>query len=105
MKKIIIAFDCDGTLIKTEPYGQCNYIPNHRIVNLLKILYTFKNVKIIVWSGGGKDHAERTVEELELKKYIKGIYDKADCDLDVDIAIDDQHSFNLGKLNLIVKEK
>lgn len=105
MKKIIIAFDCDGTLIKSEPYWQCNYIANYRIVNLLKILYTFKNIKIIVWSWGWKEHAEKTVEELELKKFVKWIFDKADCDLEVDIAIDDQHSFNLWKMNLIVKEK
>ena len=105
MQKIIIAFDCDWTLIKAEPYGQCNYIPNYRIVNLLKILSTFKNIKIIVWSGGGKEHAERTVQELELKKNIKWVYDKAECDLKVDIAIDDIHICDLWKFNLIVREK
>lgn len=105
MEKIVIAFDCDWTLIKTEPYWQCNYIANQRIVTLLKILSSFKNVKIIVWSWWWKEHATRTVEELELKKFVKWIYSKNDCDIKVDIAIDDIHKCDLWKINLIVKEK
>ena len=49
MKKVAICFDVDGTLI-SEPYEE-----NRQTVDLLFSLLwqPFKNVDIIVWSGGG----------------------------------------------------
>ena len=110
MKKIIIAFDVDWTLIKSEPYWECNYIPNNRICHLLEILYSFKNVKIIVWSWWGKKHSERAVEVCNLTKFVSKnkCYSKDWQDkptFSIDIAIDDIHKCDLWNINLIVKEK
>ena len=119
MKKTIIAFDVDGTLIKNEPHWECNYIPNNRICHLLEILSWFKNIKIVVWSWGGKEHAERAVRECNLEKFVSKnrCYSKNHLwkdgdgnhifkpDFTPDIAIDDIQACNLWLLNLIVKEK
>lgn len=110
MKKTTIAFDVDGTLIDSE--GHTNW----RIVDLLRTLASFKNVEIHVWSGGGQDYAEMWVRKLDIKKYVKkcwaknhlGIVDgkhQFDPELVPDIAIDDIQDCQLGKLNLIVREK
>ena len=104
MKKIIIAFDCDGTLIRNG--GNKEDIANERIVELVKILHSFKNVYIIVWSGGGKDYAQRWVRLLRLDDYVDKIASKTEWkELDVDIAVDDIQDTAIGHINLIVREK
>ena len=117
MKKITIAFDCDGTLITTESADNQKIVPNERIRTLLVALASFKNVKIIVWSGGGEMWARQVVRELGLTKYVDkimakniiGIDDEGHpiitADITPDIAIDDMHRCELGILNLIVNEK
>jgi len=127
MKKVIIAFDIDGTLrdnTKFEPRA------NERIRSLLVTLASFKNTHIIVWSGGGELYARQIVNAFGLKDYVDGYADKqwqavGDCvggngageqcvddshnhfgtELQPDIAIDDMQKFSLGKINLIVREK
>lgn len=111
MKKVIIAFDVDGTLIDSE--GNTNW----RITELLRLLSRFKNTEIVVWSGGGKSYAEMIVRKLGLEKYVKRCEDKNhlgkdeagkhvfDPDLKPDIAIDDIQACELGSINLIVREK
>lgn len=54
MKQITIAFDCDGTLLNNTKQDM---VANERIRTLLVILSSFKNVRIIVWSGGGELYA------------------------------------------------
>lgn len=110
MKKITIAFDVDGTLIDHEGHV------NRRIVDLLITLSSFKNTQILVWSGGGKDYAEMWVRKLDIEKYVKACYSKNhlgevngthrfDPVVVPDIAIDDIQACELGRLNLIVREK
>lgn len=113
MKKVVIAFDVDGTLINDRDEQNIN------IVNLLITLAGFKNVQIIVWSGGGVDYAEMWVRRLGLTKYVKRCYSKNhrkpedqaveqhifEPEIVPDIAIDDIHHCELGRLNLIVREK
>lgn len=111
MKKIVVAFDVDGTLIDSE--GNTNW----RITELLRILSRFKNIEIIVWSGGGKDYAEMIVRKLDLTKYVKRCESKNlvettsegkhmfEPTLRPDIAIDDIQDCELGMINLIVREK
>lgn len=111
MKKVTIAFDVDGTLIDSD--GNTNW----RITELLRILSRFKNVDIVVWSGGGKSYAEMIVRHLKLEKYVKRCEDKNHLGKDEsgkhifepsfkpDIAIDDIQACELGSLNLIVREK
>lgn len=111
MKKVTIAFDVDGTLIDSD--GNTNW----RITELLRTLSKFKNVNIIVWSGGGKSYAEMIVRHLGLEKYVKACYAKNhlgkddsgkhlfDPEITPDIAIDDIQDCNLGLVNLIVRNK
>lgn len=120
MKKIIIAFDIDGTLIRNDSNNDMDGgtpIANERIRTLLIILASFKNVKIMVWSGGGELYAHQVCSSLGIRKYIdifksknlietnkngKHIFEPG---IVPDIAIDDIQDCELGFLNLIVKEK
>lgn len=116
MKETIIAFDIDGTLLNNEgipPETPVHMKPRHgvnlEIVMLLQILSKFKNTKIYVWSGGGKDYAEGICREYGFDKYVHRCFGKAEYDETisghVDIAIDDMHACELGDKNLIVKAK
>ena len=62
MKEIVIAFDCDGTLLKST--DQRTIAPADHIRTLLITLSQFKNTKIVVWSGGGPAYARRVAEAL-----------------------------------------
>lgn len=116
MKKIRIAFDCDGTLITADSAEKRQIVANERIRSLLVTLASFKNIEIIVWSGSGEMWAHQVVRELGLSKYVKKIMAKnvigrdendrpiITADIEPDIAIDDIHACELGKLNLIVDE-
>jgi beta-phosphoglucomutase-like phosphatase (HAD superfamily) len=100
MRKITIAFDVDGTLIDT------NGFMNIGVVNLLILLRGFKNVRIVVWSGGGADYARHHAERLGIDKHIHKFAGKLDSPrLEPDIAIDDIQDTALGNINLIVREK
>lgn len=116
MKKVVIAFDVDGTLIENGATNKWNMKPNLRILRLLEALATFKNVEIVVWSGGGKQWADDAVEILDLSHIVKKTYDKNhkgvvdgkhvfEPEIIPDIAIDDIQACELGVLNLIVREK
>lgn len=102
MKTIKIAFDVDGTL-------RCNCTetcqdPNERIVLLFKILSRMKNSEMYVWSGGGADYASRFAGKFGLNVKESHCIGKVNAPK-MDIAIDDIQDFELGKLNLIVREK
>ncbi len=128
MKQLLIAFDVDGTLRNNggEPYGGGDtIIANERVRTLLIILACMKNTKIMVWSGGGELYCHQVTRALGIDKYVDVWADKrvigciqAQCGEvnpthwhfaydgpQPDIAIDDIQSFNLGAVNLIVKEK
>lgn len=117
MKEIIIAFDVDGTILNNESinpetptYLRPRMGLNLEVITLIQILSKkMKNTKVIVWSGGGKEYAEQIVREYGLEKYVHRCYGKQEYDEEidgkVDIAFDDQHSFDLAEKNLIVKMK
>lgn len=113
MKEITIAFDIDGTILNNEgilpdtpTYLRPRCGVNLEVIMLMQILSKkIKNTRIIVWSGGGKEYAEKIVREYGLEKYVACCYDKSECEEMVDIAFDDIHSFALAKNNLIVKMK
>ena len=116
MKEIKIAFDIDWTLIRNDKWEKA-IIDNYRIVELLKILSTFKNTEIIVWSGRWKEWAEKVCKFLCITPYIKTYASKNhkwkdenwkhifEPDIVPDIAIDDIQSCELWIINLICKEK
>lgn len=115
MKKVVIAFDVDGTLISNSENG---FVANERIRSLLITLSNFKNTEIVVWSGGGELYARQAGHALGLDKYVDHYYDKVHLSASSegkrhafnppivpDIAIDDIQDCELGTINLIVKEK
>lgn len=115
MKKITIAFDVDGTLISNESVGKTP-IANERIRTLLITLASFKNTKIIVWSGGGELYARQIGAAIGIDKYVDAYATKNyqgkvgevhmfAPEIKPDIAIDDIQACELGIANLIVKEK
>ncbi len=106
MKKVIIAIDVDGTL-------RCNCTdtcedPNKRIVLLADTLVSFKNVKVMVWSGAGKAYAQRFMDKFGMSPKIKAA-SKLDPSTWIygrpQIAIDDIQDTSMADLNLIVREK
>lgn len=117
MQQITIAFDCDGTLVTTDSAKTKKIVANERIRSLLVALASFKNTKIIVWSGGGEAWARQVGASLAIDKYVhmyasKNYLGKDDNgkhlfspEIVPDIAFDDIQSCELGVLNLIVREK
>lgn len=121
MKTVIVAFDIDGTLVQSasahiiqerrpidKPYDYDS--ANLDIVELLIILSRFKNIKVLVWSGGGKQYADMWVDRLKLNKWVWRTAGKTEVKQIRElghqiIGIDDQHSFELGDINLIVRQK
>lgn len=102
MKKITIAFDVDGTL---RDNTRQDIVANEDIRQLLILLSQMKNTKIMVWSGGGEFYAQQIVGAFGLNKYVDICAGKLDAKIKPDIAIDDIHEFDLGTINLIVREK
>lgn len=115
MKKVLIAFDIDGTLRDNRVDDWVK--ANERIRTLLIILKSFKNTKIMVWSGGGELYARQCARELGITDYVDVYADKGLVSAErgnytfaydgpiPDIAIDDIQTFSLGSINLIVNEK
>jgi hypothetical protein len=105
MKKVVICIDVDGTLLdKTKDVEPP--VPNERIRELLVTLSSFKNVKIIVWSGSGELWARQASSLMGIGSYVDGYADKANWKtIKPDIAIDDIQDTAIGKINLIVREK
>lgn len=117
MKKLTIAFDCDGTLVTTDSAENGRIVANERVRSGLIFFASMKNTKIIVWSGSGEMWARQVVRELGLTKYVDKVMAKnvigrdendhpiITADITPDIAVDDIQACELGKLNLIVREK
>lgn len=124
MRLITIAFDVDGTLIRdeiatlapNESSQRPKLVVNERIRTLLVTLSSFKNVKIVVWSGGGELYARQVAAAIGIDAYVDqyasknhlGVVDgvhQFNPDFTPDIAIDDIQACELGTLNLIVREK
>lgn len=117
MDEIIIAFDIDGTILNNEgiqpdtpTYLRPMLGVNLEVIMLIQILSKkMKNTKVIIWSGGGKEYAEKIVRLYGLEKYIHRCYGKHEYDetIDgkVDICFDDVHACKLAEKNLIVKMK
>lgn len=88
---MIVAFDCDGTLIDYE--GK----PRESIINLLKAFQAAGYCHVVVWSGGGIDYAKQIARNLNLT----GVTIHAKGSIKVDLAIDDQE-VKLGLVNMAV---
>ena len=116
MSSVIIAFDVDGTLIRNVDATRLPGVPANvdvpivHQINTLMVLSTYKNIKIVVWSGGGRDYAATWGKRLGLDKYVWRYASKLEHEnirqyCDHLIAIDDIQATRLGDINLIVREK
>jgi len=110
MKEVTICVDIDGTIYGSPFMHKAEPVLNLRTVQLLELLHEhIRNVKIIAWSGGGKEYAAQIVSKFGLEKWVDECIGKAEYDETlhgrVDIAIDDEPFFDMGGINLIVKGK
>lgn len=116
MAKVIVAFDVDGTLIRNTATERVHGVPHNddvpivHWINTLQVLSTCKNVRIVVWSGGGKQYAETWGRRLGLDQYVwryasKLEHEALKAGCDHLIAFDDIQATALGDVNLIVREK
>lgn len=105
MEKIAFCFDIDGTLIDGE----------EKHVNTIKLLIAmgeqkWKNVKVVVWSGGGEEYAKTFVSRLGLENHVDMVIGKLQYPMLQKlgykiIAVDDVQDTRLGDVNLIVRNK
>lgn len=120
MRKVVIAFDCDGTLINNidDDFKSKEIIANERVRSLLIAFASMKNTEIVVWSGAGELWARQVAAAIGITKYVNKYASKNHLGKDAsgnhifnpdiptpDIAVDDIHACELGKINLIVREK
>lgn len=103
MRMVSVAFDIDGVL-KDITSDDTNIRINERIRSLLVILASFKNVEIYAWSKRGSDWAKTVCEAADVSQYIKTYLLKEKLPFTIDIVIDDEHSTDLGRVNLITNE-
>ena len=98
-REVWIYVDVDGTLIDYEDK------PRYDVINLLRLLKRTSNVKLVCWSGGGYDYAERWVEKLGLQDLFERVDVKAYLDTfprALDITIDDEE-LSMVMINIKVK--
>lgn len=91
---MIIAFDVDGTLIDV------NDNPRAHIIDMLKMFGQWDGIRIVVWSGGGKDYASMWVRRLGLENYVDKTMSK-NMEYQPDLVFDDEY-VKLGKTNIKV---
>jgi len=108
MEKVAIVFDVDGTLIDE---GEVVYFPTLTILRAFAF-QNWKNVDVIVWSGGGADYARvqygritKSMDERNIKFHSKLEYEQLKKKYVKIIAIDDVQDTRLGDVNLIVRNK
>lgn len=96
--KLVVAFDCDDTLIVPRVVTGLDYeTPNYETIAIYKWFQAQGNT-MIIWSGSGVDWAKTWASKLGL---IADAYPrKGECP--VDIAFDDC-DIKLGKVNVRVK--
>lgn len=105
MEPIAFCFDVDGTLIDGD----------NKHVSTIKLLVVlaeqkWKNVKIVVWSGGGRDYAETFVRRYGLENHVDQVMSKLEykglreAGYKI-VAVDDIQDTRLGDINMIVRNK
>lgn len=115
MKKLTVAFDCDGTLrhsVETawvrlgrdaDPDDVLALVdtPRDDVIELLKQFAAHPEFEVIVHSGGGDWYAQSLVDKLGLNDFVDAVRSKWGTRGAYDIAVDDQE-VKLGKVNWLV---
>ncbi len=100
MQRVIVAFDVDGTLITAD-----TDTGNDGIIGMLKVLSTFQNIRIVVWSGSGKDYAAMWVRRLGIEDFVWRVASKTEHKelkaLGTLVTVDDQE-ITIGDVNMIL---
>lgn len=111
MQQYYLAVDIDGTLRDNTVDQDGPPVANEDIRTLLIIMRrSFKNIRIIVWSGSGELYARQVGAAFGLDKYVhlymsKTEYEEHWANKSI-IAIDDIQNTKLGNVaNLIVRMK
>ena len=100
MKKLVIAFDVDETLVRQDKQGR-DY-PNYPVIELLR-WFKSQGHTIVIWSGGGEEYARHWAEKLGFTDAKTALKDaEASRTFEVDIAVDDAPEFLLGKVQVYV---
>ena len=97
MKKLLVAFDVDDTLITITELG-CD-VPNYEMIDVYR-WFQSQGHFMIIWSGGGKDYAHSWGDRLGLNANFYD--DKYNCLLVPDLAFDDS-DLTLATVNVKVK--
>ena len=92
-----IAFDIDNTLMKWDREWKLQ-TPDFALIAVLN-WFVGNGDDVIVWSGGGKDYADRTVEKLGLHG-VRTVAPKGSEK--VDIAFDDEMT-SLGLVDVYIR--
>lgn len=104
MQKVALCFDVDGTLI--DHLGN----ERERYTQFVTLMHkAFKNAKIVIWSGGGRDYAETRARELGIDHLAWAFMSKMQHQElrsagYVILAFDDIQDARLGDINLIVRQ-
>lgn len=90
-KQVIVAFDCDGTLVNNDTP------PSSRghVVALFEALEAV-GCKMVIWSAGGVEYAKMIRDYIGLQA---DIWDIDDLDNQPDICVDD-YPFQRGKVTI-----
>jgi hypothetical protein len=90
---MIIAFDCDGTLLNLDG------TPNEEVVSLAR--WFIKNGdRVYIWSGGGESYAGTVARRCKLQPFAIAAKNKYAAEaLGIELAFDDEF-VTLGKLNV-----
>jgi hypothetical protein len=100
-KQVIVAIDVDGTLRSAD--DECEIIPDEVVRDMLIYFWTL-GCYIVVWSGSGKDYAERIGRACAVDRYVSLYASKTEARaIGADITIDDEE-VTLGTVNIRIPE-
>jgi len=108
MQKVAICFDVDGTLIDEDT------VIHSPTLDILRAFafQNWKNVDVIVWSGGGADYARtqfnritKDMDERHVKFHSKLEHKELRKRYAKLVAIDDIQDTLIGDVNMIVRNK
>ena len=92
-----IAFDIDNTLMKFDRERKIQ-VPDYHLISVLH-WFVANGDDVIIWSGGGKDYVDRTIEKLGLHN-VRNVTPKGSEK--VDIAFDDETA-EIANINILVR--
>ena len=97
---MIVAFDVDNCLLVKDANGVD--VPNYGLIAVL-MWFNRNGDTVVVWSGGGTDHARHAVDKLGLHGLVTVV--PKGSNHGVQLTFDDSREMSLGKLNVLVRSE